>query len=363
MKKLSLFVVVMLIMTSLIACQTKKVADAGGEVAETINSNQEVEADVVEEKTEVVEEKTDEVVEEAFEYDFEVLAREVISSEDTVTFKDASGAEVTVKKNPERVIGLYNSYNDLWYECGGDLIGRIDSETGLPEAFLDAEIVGSIREPNIEKILELKPDLVILRNSKQGGIINILIENNIDYISMEYNSFEDYLKMMKIFTEVNGSPELYETYGTNVMMDIIDIIKRVPDEKKTAMLIFGTSKSYKGYLSSTTNGQILKQLGVENIAESLSGIEEGVTSVEFSLERLLEADPDFIFVQSMSDIEKVQANLQENLESDPAWNALSAVKNGKYIFLDRSLFHYKPNTDYAEAYKQLAKIIYPEIFE
>ena len=39
----------------------------------------------------------------------------------------------------------------------------------------------------------------------------------------------------------------------------------------------------------------------------------------------------------------------------------SAV-NDRVIYLDRSLFHYKPNARYAEAYMELAKILYPATF-
>lgn len=330
MKKVSLLMVFLLVLTLMMGCQLQETS-----------TNEETSAST---------------------YDYEVLAREVVITDDSVSFVDASGEEVSVKKNPKRVIGLYNSYSDLWYQCGGDLVGRIDSKTGLPEAFESAEIVGKITEPNIELILELEPDLVILRHSKQGDIINILKENGIDYVAMEYNSFEDYLKMMKIFSEVNGKPELYQTLGIEVKEEIENIVSRVPDEKKTALLIFATSKSYKAYLSNTTNGQILEQLGVENIGESFGEVEVGATSIEFSMEKLLEIDPDFILVQSMSTLEKVQKNLAENVESDAAWSSLSAVKNGNYIFLERSLFHYKPNEEYAKAYLELAKILYPEEF-
>ncbi len=305
-----------------------------------------------------------EEVKEDFKYDYEALAREVQVTEDMVTFTDGSGEQVSIKKNPERVIGLYNSYIDIWYNCGGDLVGRLDSDTNLPEAFLDVPGVGSFKEPNVELLLELEPDMVFLRYTNQSAsIIDILKEHDIDYIALEYNTFEDYLKFVKIFSELNGQPELYEEYGTKVMEDIINVVQQVPkEEEKTVLLIFGTSKSYKTYLSSTSNGQILEQLGAVNIGDSFGEVEDGVTSIDFSMEKVLEMDPDYILVQSMTSIEKVKENLAANLENDPAWQALKAVKNGNYIFLDRDLFHYKPNLEYGTAYKEMAKILYPDQF-
>ena len=52
----------------------------------------------------------------------------------------------------------------------------------------------------------------------------------------------------------------------------------------------------------------------------------------------------------------------QNVESDPAWSSLTAVKEGRYLFLPQELFHYKPNERWDESYEYLAKIIYPELF-
>lgn len=43
------------------------------------------------------------------------------------------------------------------------------------------------------------------------------------------------------------------------------------------------------------------------------------------------------------------------------WQSLRAVKEGKVYFLEPHLFHYKPNSRFADAYVTLAKILYPEI--
>ena len=40
--------------------------------------------------------------------------------------------------------------------------------------------------------------------------------------------------------------------------------------------------------------------------------------------------------------------------------SLSAVKNGKVYYLEKSLFHNKPNSRFAEAYKVLAQYLYPD---
>ena len=45
---------------------------------------------------------------------------------ETYTFTDGRSKEVTVDRNPQRVVCTYGSYCPLWYECGGTLVYRKD---------------------------------------------------------------------------------------------------------------------------------------------------------------------------------------------------------------------------------------------
>ena len=42
----------------------------------------------------------------------------------------------------------------------------------------------------------------------------------------------------------------------------------------------------------------------------------------------------------------------------PAWGALTAVREGRVVELDKSLFHYKPNARWAQAYETLEALLY-----
>ena len=69
------------------------------------------------------------------------------------------------------------------------------------------------------------------------------------------------------------------------------------------------------------------------------------------MEKLLIEDPDYIFVvlQGASS-EAAESKLASVLTDNPAWNALTAVREGRFFILDRKLFHYHPNERWAEAY-------------
>ena len=73
-------------------------------------------------------EKENEALKAKLKEDFLKAANEVIVTEDSVTFKDATstdGSTVTVKKGIGNVVNLYASFTTLWYEAGGSVIGCI----------------------------------------------------------------------------------------------------------------------------------------------------------------------------------------------------------------------------------------------
>jgi iron complex transport system substrate-binding protein len=283
---------------------------------------------------------------------------------ESVTIEDGLGKTVTLKKNPQRVVCLYTSYLDVWDLAGGKVVGRSESTENVPEAAKTVETVGLQNAPNVEKILALEPDLIIMSSTinSQVSLIPMFEKSNIPCLALDYIDFEDYLNMLKVFTELTGNEESYKTKGIAVKEKIDSIIAQIPKDKKpSVLLMFGTAKAVSVRLPDTTVGTMLQDLGTVNIAydESLKAEEMKV----FSMERIIEKNPDFIFVQTMGNAAEATERIKKDVEENPAWGYLTAVKEGRYIYLPKDLFLFKPNERYADAYEQLAKLLYPEVFK
>ena len=79
------------------------------------------------------------------------------------------------------------------------------------------------------------------------------------------------------------------------------------------------------------------------------------------MESIIAEDPDFILIVPMgSDSQKALDALAAGIQSNPAWNTLTAVENGRCVVLPRDLFHFKPNDRWGEAYEYLFAILYGE---
>ncbi len=282
-----------------------------------------------------------------------------------VFFTDARGKEIELDQNPERVIILLGSFVDIWMNHGGNLVGMAEpSSDDILSGTEDIEKVGNQASISLEKVLSLEPDLVILsaNTRTQVELLPSFEENGIQTLVFDYQYKEDYFKIARVFAAINDKMDLFEQEAQKVREKTEEIIQRAPKDKDIkALIIMATKNKIAARTSDTTIGEMFKDLNVINIADTSNGV---LSQQSFSLEKIIEEDPDFIFVQTMgSDLEAIEQRIKSDAESNPAWASLSAVKNNRYIVLPKDLYTYKANHRYAEAYEKLAKILYPEEFK
>lgn len=280
----------------------------------------------------------------------------------SVTFVDDLGRTVTVN-NPQRVITLISSFADVWHLAGG--VDQIVATTNATWTYFDLPLredvinLGATKELNIEQIIACEPDLVL---ASAGTDRNVEMEAafeeiglNVAYFSI--NNFDDYLRVLKICTDITGYTENYEKYGLEVKKQVEQALER-PDESAPRVLYIratGSSCKVKNSQDSVL-GEMLSAMGCVNIADA------GDSSLEqLSMEVILEEDPDYIFVILQSaDPADAQEILETTLLNNPAWSTLSAVKNDRYYIMDSNLYNLKPNARWGEAYEKLADILYPQ---
>lgn len=278
-----------------------------------------------------------------------------------IAFTDALDHEVTLE-SWERVVSLYGSFAETWLLAGGTLAGT--TEDAVSERGLDlgeaVAVVGTVKEPGMEEILALAPDFVILSAdiASQAKLHGALEEAGIPHAYYRVDAFADYLAMLKQFCELTGREDLYQKNGLAVQerIDAVLAAAEGAEGAPSVLLIRAYSTGAKAKGDDNLAGVILRDLGADNLADRYESLLEDV-----SLEEVIAADPDFIFITTMGAEDKALAFMAETFEENPAWAGLSAVKNGDYVMLPKELFHYKPNTRWGESYAYLAEILYPEL--
>jgi iron complex transport system substrate-binding protein len=285
-------------------------------------------------------------------------------TESQITVIDPLNNEVILDKRPKRVVILMNSILDLWYLAGGTAVARVTGEENVPPEAEDIETVGGFGSPNIERIITLKPDLVIMSSSISAHreLKDIFEQNKIKYLYLDYKLYEDFINYLDLFTRITGREDIFKTKISEIRNKVNETVQKVSlDNKPKVLILFATTKSVQCELPSSLVGDMVRMLGADNIVED-SPV-KGATKVEFSMERIVERDPDVILITTMSDVEKCKARIKEDIKSNKAWVGLRAVKEGNVHYLPKKLYIYKPNARYPEAIENLAKILYPGVFE
>lgn len=287
--------------------------------------------------------------------------KEVQSGENGYSFTDDSGRTVTVNSH-ERVATLLGSYADIWMLAGGTVCASADDawvDLNLPMPD-DAVNLGKSHSPSKDELLAANPDLV-LASSKLSGHLEMreTLENaGITVAYFDVSDFEDFLRMLKICTDITGKHELYEKYGTAQKAEIDAILERSkaqPAQKVLVMKVSASTIKAKN-TSGTMLGGMLKDFGCINIADSDSSLLENL-----SIESIIQQNPEKIFFVQMGDnVDGTKKNVEKLFSENPLWNELDAVKNGKVYYMEKELYNMKPNARFAEAYEKLEKILYEE---
>ena len=282
------------------------------------------------------------------------------------TFTDDLSREVTLEAAPRRVAALTGSYADIWCTAGGrdTLVASAsdawtDFDLGLGEEVAN---IGGAMGVSVEELLAAAPDLVLASTNIPSNqeMLPALEAAGVDVAFFSVDTFEDYLRMLEVCTGLTGSPEAYQTYGEAVAEEIeaarVRAAAALEEQGPEKVLYIRAAASVikpKGS-SGTVLGEMLADLGCINIADQDQSLLE-----DLSMEAILAADPDkILIVLQGADPEPAKAQLEGEVLSNPAWQQLTAVREGRVYYMDKDLYHLKPNARWGEAYDHLVEILY-----
>lgn len=252
-------------------------------------------------------------------------------------YTDGLGREVTLERAPERIVVLHFGYTEYLMALETPPVGAAGLESAQLfktlnqyEGMKEVADVGSVTEPNLEKILELQPDLIIAAPGIHEDALEGLEKIAVVIFKTEYGTWQETLSD---YAKILGKEELAETF----VDDTEKIIEQTRQElsryeDKTFIFLRPSSKGdfwtpgldiEKGFYHNGENGFGLS-------APQAYPKEAGV----LSLEAIVQMNPDYIFFQDKEDICRQQAG---ELESSDLWQSITAVRSGNIGYLDLSV--------------------------
>ncbi|MEX1376989.1 MAG: ABC transporter substrate-binding protein [Eubacteriales bacterium] len=243
----------------------------------------------------------------------------------TEAYTEAPTQEPTTEVESLKIVSTVPSVTEILFllGCGDDIIG-VDSFSNYPAEAIEIDKVGDYSGFDIEKVISMEPDVVFAGNKLQREQIDTLSDLGINVVETEPTGFDDIIaSIIEIGKAVNKEEKATEI--TQSIQAVIDDIKTKSSEsatKPTVYYVMGIGE-YGNWTSG--EGSFI------NTAMEISGGEcvtagSPVPWMDYPLEDLIIADPDILIVSEYV--------LESDLLADPTYKELTAIKVGKYYFIN-----------------------------
>lgn len=189
----------------------------------------------------------------------------------------------TFEKQPDTIIALSPQVCQILVDLGveGKLIGKGEQCT-YPEQISSVQNVGGCANPDIDKIIELKPDAVITQSPIADLHIDTLQKNGIKVIALEQSSgFEEVVNTYKSLGNIvlgnNSSKEVVD----KIITPMNELVKNIRDKKYSLNYLCIASQDGAIATKDTFADNILTLFG-NNAAGDSTGMTMSAESIKAS---------------------------------------------------------------------------------
>lgn len=306
---------------------------------------------------------------------------------ETVTITDGAGREVTVPATIEHVVcSGSGSLRYLTYLGAQDRIVGVDDIEKREQPmdarpyflanpqFKDYPLIGEFRGfDDPEKILALQPDVIFKTYATSGYDPDELQQKTgIPVVVLNYGDLsfhrDDFYQSLRTMGKVLGTDDHAEeviAFFDERIADLDARTKDIPDSEKSRVYVGGIAyRGPHGLQSTETSYPPFRFVNAANVAYDTSKTpeEQIQTGTPIAKEKILEWDPDIIFI----DLATLQltdgSSALDELKNDPSYAGLTAKKTGEvYGVLPYNWYNQNQGSILADAY-YVGKVLYPDQF-
>ena len=269
-----------------------------------------------------------------------------------ITITDDMGRTVKVMPNPQRLASLAPSITEILFalDINEEIVG-ITSFCDYPEAALSKPKIGGFVNPSIEKIVSLKPDLVIgIGEGNRRETIYRLGNLGLSVYCVNPKGFDGVMRTIQNIGEIVGRQDESEKIIRNMfnkMKHIVILTKPLPRPRVFFQVGFDPIVTVG---RRTLGNDLIRLAGGRSISEN-----ESVIYPLYSMEIILLKAPEIIIISSMGS-KKNYLNLAKKWQN---WKSIPAVKMNAIHVVDSNLVD-RPTPRIIEGLEELTKIIHPE---
>ena len=240
--------------------------------------------------------------------------------------KNDENAKKGENKKYNRIVVLDPATVEMIYMLGAEdkIVGVANLERSKvwpEEKVAKLESVGTFIKPSLERIITLKPDLVITSALTDDNLNNGLKSNNIEAKRIQANSIEEiftnFMEVAKMLGKENEANKIIAEKRAK-----LEEIKKMATINKKGLFVMSASPLMV-FGNDNLPNDIMKLLNIKNIAENQKGRNPIVT-------------PEFIIKENPDIIITLLPNPAQIMATNPQLKNVNAIKNNKFIVVNSS---------------------------
>ena len=240
--------------------------------------------------------------------------------------KNDENAKKGENKKYNRIVVLDPATVEMIYMLGAEdkIVGVANLERSKvwpEEKVAKLESVGTFTKPSLERIITLKPDLVITSALTDDNLNNGLKSNNIEAKRIQANSIEEIFTNFMEVAKMLGKENEANKIIAEKKAKLEEIKKMVTGNKKGLFVMSASPLMVFG--NDNLPNDIMKLLNIKNIAENQKGRNPIVT-------------PEFIIKENPDMIITLLPNPSQIVATNPQLKNVNAIKNSKFIVVNSS---------------------------
>jgi iron complex transport system substrate-binding protein len=269
-------------------------------------------------------------------------------------FEDALGRKITVAKPPRRIVSLAPNITEILYALDiGDRIVGVTIYSDYPDEAKGKPKVGSYVSLNIEKIVSLKPDLII---GTYGGnpktTVLRLEELGFPVYVTRTETAAEMLTMIEDIGTITYTSEKAGALVNRLRERIVAVTSRVKNVQHPLVFLEINAKPLITTGAGSFQHEVITLAGGRNLAG-----DSPARYPQYSLEDVVKKEPDIILISTMD-----RAGLFEQQKAQwMRWENIPAVQNNRIHFIDSDLVD-RASPRIVDGLEEMARLIHPALF-
>lgn len=241
-----------------------------------------------------------------------LLAAALPARAQPITLRDDRGSEQTWAASPQRIVSLLPSLTEGVCALGAceRLVGT-DRYSNSPERVTALPKLGGIEDANLERIVALKPDVVLAAPSAR--VVERLEALGIRVLLLESKTHADVQRSLQVLSALLGTPAAAAPVWDAIQRDVARAAARVPAALRGQRVYFEIDTTPYAAGESSFIGETLARLGMAN-------------AVPAALGPFPKLNPEFV-VRAQPDVVMAVQRAIDEMPRRPGWDRLNALRD------------------------------------